>query len=83
MKKYAYVDKIGVMHIVDTREVAEDFKQRGKVVETEIKAKNGFPIDETGEGVIVYGEDKMKYEAKGADIVPIPAFAVLYRKCIE
>ena len=53
------------------------------MVETEIKAKNGFPIDETGEGVIVYGEDKMKYEAKGADIVPIPAFAALYRKCIE
>lgn len=60
-----------------------DYKQRGKVVETEIKAKNGFPIDETGEGVIVYGEDKMKYEAKGADIVPSPAFAALYRKCIE
>lgn len=83
MKKYAYVDKIGVMHVVDTREVAEDFKQRGKVVETEIAAKNGFPIDEKGEGVIVYGEDKMKYEAKGADIVPIPTFAELYKKCVE
>ena len=83
MKKYAYIDKVGIMHLVDTREVAEDFKKRGKVVETEIKAKNGFPIDETGEGVIVYGENEMKYEAKGADIVPIPALAELYKKCIE
>lgn len=83
MKKYAYIDKAGIMHVVEKKEVAEEFKQKGKVVETEIKAKNGFPIDKTGEGVIVYGADKMKYEAKGADITPIPAFAELYKKCIE
>lgn len=83
MKKYVYIDKAGIMHIVEKKEVAEEFKQRGKVVETEIKTKNGFPIDETGEGVIVYGEDKMKYEAKGADIEPIPVLAELYKKCIK
>ena len=37
MKKFAYLDKVGIMHIVEKMETAVEFCKKCKVVATEIK----------------------------------------------
>lgn len=81
MEKFAYIDKSGIMHIVEKRETAEKYKGEGKVVATKIKAKYGYPVNEEEDGVIVYAEDVMKLEANGHKIAPIAKLAALYREC--
>ena len=80
MKRFAYVDRNGIMHVVKERKTAEQYSANGKVVETEIEAENGYPVVK-GKQVIVYGEGCMKYDAKGKKIEPIEELAELYRKC--
>lgn len=81
MKKFAYIDKKEIMHVVEKKETAKEYSKNGKVVETEIPAKNGFPLDENGEGVIVYSPYVMKLDAHGSKIEPIPTLAELYKEC--
>jgi len=88
MTNYAYLDKSGIMHIVEKRETAENSKGQGIIVETDIKDDKGFPAaiykGELG-GIIVYSEDEMKVEATGNKIkdakVLYPHLAELYRRC--
>lgn len=80
MKKFAYLDKVGIMHIVEKMETAVEFCKKGKVVATEIKSAHGFPLDKEGRGVIVYGPEEMKLEADEKNITPIPEFAALYKQ---
>ena len=82
MKKNAYIDKAGIMHLVKDIAVAKEFSFNGKVVETEIAEKYGLPLNSEGEGVIVYGPDDMKLDANGENISPIPALADLYKACM-
>ena len=81
MKKYAYIDKNGIMHTVAKLDMAKEYKAVGThVVETEIEAAHGYPVVE-GKQVIVYDEDCMKHDAKGKKIEPIAELAELYKKC--
>lgn len=81
MKKFAYIDRSGIMHVVSKIDTAREYKAVGThVVETEIEAAHGYPVAD-GKQVIVYDEDCMKYDAKGKKIEPIPELAELYRKC--
>ena len=81
MKRFAYVDRNGIMHVVAKLDTAREFKALGTtIVETEIKAEHGYPVV-YGKQVIVYDEDCMKYDAKGKKIEPIAELAELYRKC--
>ena len=82
MKKFAYLDKVGIMHIVEKMETAVEFCKKGKVVATEIKSAHGFPLDKEGRGVIVYGPEEMKLEADEKNITPIPELAALYKQCM-
>ena len=81
MKKFAYVDRNGIMHVVKERKTAEQYSGNKKVVETDIEAENGYPVVK-GKQVIVYGEGCMKLDAKGKLIEPIPELADLYKQCI-
>ena len=81
MKKYAYIDKGGIMHVVAKLDTAKEYKAlKTHVIETEIEAAHGYPVV-NGKQVIVYDEDCMKYDAKGKKIEPIAELAELYRKC--
>lgn len=82
MKKFAYIDKAGIMHIVESADTAKEYSANGKFVETEIAAKYGYPLNDEGIGVIVYSTEEMKLDAEGNTIDPIPALAELYRKCM-
>ena len=80
MKKFAYIDKGGIMHVVKEEKTAKEYSANGKFVETEIDAANGYPVVH-GKAVIVYSEEHMKHTAKGKQIEIIPELAELYRKC--
>jgi hypothetical protein len=74
MKKFAYIDFGGVLHITKYENTAKSHAKNGKYVETYVSAKGGYPVDEEGHPYIVYSdvEEKHGYE--------IPeAIANLYR----
>ena len=81
MKKFAYIDKAGIMHITKDMQTAISYAQKGTtVIETEIEAKGGYPVVGKEE-IIVYGPEKMKLDAQGARIPVIPVLAELYKQC--
>lgn len=83
MKKYAYVDKDGIMHIVSNKKDAEDYSKNGKVIETDILASSGYPIV-NGEKIIVYNETEMKKDATDKfflDASRYPHLVELYKLC--
>lgn len=81
MKKFAYIDKGGIMHIVAKLDTAKEYKAlKTHVIETEIEAAHGYPVV-NGKQVIVYDEETMKYDAKGKKIEPVAELAELYKKC--
>ena len=82
MKKFAYIGKGGIMHIVKEYDTAKKYKEIGKVVEIGIKAEGGYPLNAEGEGVIVYSPEVMKITADGENIKPIAELAELYKKCM-
>lgn len=43
MKKYAYIDRQGIMRIVSKEETAKQYSKNGKVATTELTDKNGVP----------------------------------------
>ena len=81
MKKFAYIDKGGIMHVVAKLDTAKEYKAlKTHVIETEIEAAHGYPVV-NGKQVIVYDEETMKYDAKGKKIEPVAELAELYKKC--
>ena len=80
MKHYAYLDKYGIMHLVDKRDTALDYAPNGKVKETEWPAEYGYPLYE-GKALIVYAPDDMRRGAKEKPIMaPVPEVAILYKE---
>lgn len=84
MKKgYAYVDKGGIMHVVEGMQTAIEYAKKGtKVIEFEGEYRNGYPVS-GGEMVIVYSPEEMKVEAKGGNIPVVPELAEVYKKCAK
>ena len=80
MKKFAYIDKGGIKHVVKEEKTAKQYSGNKKVIETDIEAENGYPVV-NGKAVIVYSEECMKHTAKGKQIKVIPELAGLYKKC--
>lgn len=80
MKKFAYIDRDGIMHVVKEEKTAKQYSGNKKVIETDIEAENGYPVV-NGKAVIVYSEECMKHTAKGKQIKVIPELAELYKKC--
>ena len=79
-KKYAYLDKGGILHVSGSFDTAKNYSANGVVVETTVKAEHGYPIV-NGEQIIVYDEETMKITADGATLKPISALAELYSQC--
>ena len=80
MKKFAYIDRGEIMHVVKEEKTAKQYSGNKKVIETDIEAENGYPVV-NGKAVIVYSEECMKHTAKGKQIKVIPELAELYKKC--
>lgn len=82
MKKgYAYIDKGGIVHVVEGIQTAIDYAKKGtEVIAFEGEYKGGYPVV-NGEMIIVYGPEEMKIDAHGGNIAVIPALADIYRKC--
>ena len=79
---YAYIDKGGIMHVVENIKTAEKYKAKGSIIETNIEASHGFPV--VGENqIIVYAPDKMKIHATDEDIIVVPKLAEIYKICLN
>lgn len=82
MMKFAYVGNDNILHIVKSLDTAVEYSKNNAIIETDIKTDgHGFPVNDNGEGVIVYGPEEMKTRATGDIINPIPELADLYNKC--
>ena len=80
-RKFAYLDKGGILHIAkDIDDATEKAKKGTTVVPTEFPTEHGYPVA-NGEQIIVYDEETMKITAGGATLKPIPALAELYSQC--
>ena len=62
---YAYLDKYGIMHVVDNLQTAREYSGSGNVVTTEIANSSGYP-EVDGKHVIVYATDK-KFKVNGVE----------------
>lgn len=83
MKNYAYLTEAGILHLVNKEETALQEIRKGKIVETGIEARGGYPVV-NGEEIIVYNETTMKLAAKDTDTLDVlkyPQLAELYKKC--
>lgn len=79
--KYAYLDKGGILHVVEGIKTAEEYRSKGSIIETDIESKYGFPVS-GGVQVIAYTPDVMKTDTKGENIPIVPEIAKLYKKCM-
>lgn len=87
MKHYAYIDKGGILHIVEKRETAMEYAA-GKVVETEIPCAGGYPLHE-GKDVTMYdletayiGGNARSGSGRRAKMSEIPEIVALYKACL-
>ena len=69
MKKYAYIDRQGIMRIVSKEETAKQYSRNGKVITTELPDKNGTPalynkVLKSTEEVWVFGIGKAYWEPR-------------------
>lgn len=83
MKKFAYLDKGGVLHITANEEIARKYSRNGIVVETEHPARGGYPVV-ADEEILVYDETTMKLDGGSPDTLDselYPQLAELYRQC--
>lgn len=84
MKKgYAYIDKGGIMHVVEGIQTAIDYaKKETEVIVFEGDYNGGYPVV-NGEMIIVYSPEEMKVDAHGDKISVVPALAEVYKKCAK
>lgn len=89
MTGFAYLDKGNILHVVSSRETAEEYSKNGTIVETEIPFSGGYP-EIGGEGIIVYSETEMTFGEENPDGTPkminnperkYPHLAALYAEC--
>lgn len=82
---YAYIDKGGILHVVEKFETAKEYAA-GKVVETEVPFSHGFPLHE-GQDVTMYGLEEAYIggnagSGKKVDPQEIPEILALYQACL-
>jgi len=90
-KNYAYLTEgtdCTIMHLHNQKKTAEESKEIGKVVETNIQDENGHALafyEGKQQAIIVYSDTLMKTEATGKAIKDadklFPQLAELYRRC--
>lgn len=57
MRKYAYIDKGGILHIVEKQIDARKYSKDDRYVITEIESKHGYPVVKKGKTtteIVVY-----------------------------
>ena len=85
MKKYAYLDKGGILHVSASKKTAQEYSANHQVVETEHPADHGYPVH-NGEEVIMYAEDEAYIhgnvgDGKRLNLEKAPELVALYRAC--
>lgn len=61
MKKFAYLDYAGILHITKYEATAKSHSKNGKYVATYVKALHGYPVDEKENAYILYSETEEKH----------------------
>lgn len=64
MKKYAYLTG-DVLHITANEETAKKHVGEGKYIETNVPSAHGYPIDNEGEAIIMWGAETEKHGNHG------------------
>lgn len=82
---FAYIDKGGVLHVVEKFETAREYASK-KVVETEVPYSHGFPLHE-GQDVTMYSLEEAYIggnagSGKKVDPQEIPEILDLYQACL-
>ena len=57
MRKYAYIDKGGVLHIVEKQIDARKYSKDDRYIITEVESKHGYPVVKKGRNtteIVVY-----------------------------
>ena len=62
---YAYLDKYGILHVVDNEETAKTYAKNGKYVKTDIPNKGGYPCKL--EEVVVYSQSEAYVDGNRGD----------------
>lgn len=62
MKKFAYIDFGGVLHITKHEATAKSHAKGGKYIETYVRAQHGYPVDDDGKAFVVYEDGTEKHE---------------------
>lgn len=61
MKKFAYLDYAGILHITKHEATAKSHAKNGKYVQTGVEARGGYPVDDKGNAYILYSETEEKH----------------------
>ena len=61
MKKFAYLDYAGILHITKYEKTAKSHAKNGKYVATAVHAKGGYPVNEKDMPYILYSETEEKH----------------------
>ena len=82
MIKYAYIDRGDILHITKDEATAARYSKKkangeGHYVPTAVEAKNGYPLDEDGNHVIMYSETETRYPISEKKLGEL---ALLYRE---
>lgn len=83
-KGYAFIDKGGVLHVVESTQDAERNSTNGKVIETDIESKHGYPTV-NGKQIVIYSVNECYEDANRDGGVKLdtervyPALAELYK----
>lgn len=62
MKKFAYLDYAGILHITKYEATAKSHAKNGKYVETTVEAHGGYPVNEKGNAYVLYSETEEKHD---------------------
>ena len=81
--KYAYLDRGNILHVSASKSIAAQYSKNSRVIETELPAKNGFPVA-GGQKVFMYSPGEMYIggnDRSGKQAAPedVPELAKLYK----
>ena len=77
MRKYAYIDKGGVLHITEKQINARKYSKNDRYVITEIESKHGYPVVKKGKNtteIVVYSLEEAYINGNRTDGVKVDLY---------
>lgn len=90
MRKYAYIDKGGILHVVERQIEAKKYSKDGRYVITEIATKHGYPLVKKGRNeteIVVYSLEEAyingnRTDGTKVDLYNYPVIKEIYEQLI-